>query len=180
MQAIILAAGMGKRLRHETKSNTKCMVKINGRTMIERSLDNITRFSLSRIVIVVGYKGGNVRSFLGDQYNGVPIIYVENRSYATTNNIYSLALASEYMSQDDTLLLESDLVYEYSIIERLLSFPYQNVAVVDKYQAHMDGTVVEINDKFDIKTFIPKNILIIEELVSITRLLIFTNSRRNL
>ena len=156
MQAIILAAGMGKRLRHETKSNTKCMVKINGRTMIERSLDNITRFSLSRIVIVVGYKGGNVRSFLGDQYNGVPIIYVENRSYATTNNIYSLALASEYMSQDDTLLLESDLVYEYSIIERLLSFPCQNVAVVDKYQAHMDGTVVEINDKFDIKTFIPK------------------------
>ena len=156
MQAIILAAGMGKRLRHETASNTKCMVKVNGRTMIDRSLDNITKHPLSRIIIVIGYQGEKVREHLGTSYNGIPIIYIENKIYSTTNNIYSLSLAADYMAEEATLLLESDLVYESSIIDRLLSFPYPNVAVVDKYKASMDGTVVEINDELDIKAFIPK------------------------
>ena len=142
MQAIILAAGMGKRLRHETASNTKCMVKVNGRTMIDRSLDNITKHPLSRIIIVIGYQGEKVREHLGTSHNGIPIIYIENKIYSTTNNIYSLSLAADYMAEEATLLLESDLVYESSIIDRLLSFPYPNVAVVDKYKASMDGTVV--------------------------------------
>jgi len=156
MQTIILAAGMGKRLRHKTESNTKCMVYVNGHRMIDRSLDNVTKHPINRIVMVVGYEGEKVKQHLGDSFNGVPIIYVDNPVYATTNNIYSLALAADYLAEDDTILLESDLVYESSIIDKLLAHPFPNVAVVDKYNATMDGTVVEINEDNDITAFIPK------------------------
>ena len=57
MQAIILAAGMGKRLKELTQNNTKCMVKVNGVTLIDRMLHQIDRQNVSRIVIVVGYEG---------------------------------------------------------------------------------------------------------------------------
>lgn len=156
MQAIILAAGLGKRLRYKTKDNTKCMVEVNGRTLIERSLENMTRIPLSRIVIVIGYEGEKLRRHVGESYNGVPVIYVENPVYATTNNIYSLALATDYLAQDDTLLFESDLIYDAAIVTRLLADPNPNVAVVDKYNASMDGTVVTINEHNDITAFIPK------------------------
>ncbi len=156
MQAIILAAGMGKRLRHKTKDNTKCMVEVNGRRLIDRSLDNITAFPVSRIVIVIGYEGQKLREHVGESWNGIPVIYVENPVYASTNNIYSLSLAKDYLAEEDTLLFESDLIYEPSIIQRLLDDPNPNVAVVDKYNASMDGTVVTISEQNDITAFIPK------------------------
>ncbi len=156
MQAIILAAGMGKRLRHKTSDNTKCMVEVNGRRLIDRSLDNITAFHVSRIIIVIGYEGEKLRRHVGDSWKGIPVIYVENPVYASTNNIYSLALAKDYLAEEDTLLFESDLIYEPSIIQRLLDDPNPNVAVVDKYNATMDGTVVTLNESNDITAFIPK------------------------
>ena len=57
MQAIILAAGMGKRLKHLTENNTKCMVNVNGISIIERTLRILDRKALNKIVIVVGYEG---------------------------------------------------------------------------------------------------------------------------
>ncbi len=156
MQAMILAAGLGKRLRHKTSDNTKCMVEVNGRRLIDRSLDNITAFPVSRIVIVIGYEGAKLREHVGEAWKGVPIIYVENPLYATTNNLYSLSLAKDHLAQEDTLLFESDLIYEASIIQKLLDDPNPNVAVVDKYNATMDGTVVAINEHNDITALIPK------------------------
>ena len=64
MQAIILAAGMGKRLKELTKDNTKCMVEVNGITLIERVLRQLDRLGLSKIVLVVGYKGDKLISFV--------------------------------------------------------------------------------------------------------------------
>ena len=56
MQAVILAAGMGKRLGELTKNNTKCMIKVNGITLIERVLTQLSSLPLTRIIIVIGYK----------------------------------------------------------------------------------------------------------------------------
>ncbi len=156
MQAIILAAGMGKRLGNLTASDTKCMLSVNGKTLIERSLDVLSAAGLSRVIIVVGFAGQRLKAYLGDSYKGLPIEYVENPIYDKTNNIYSLYLAKDLFQQEDTLLLESDLIYESQIIERLLAQPFPNLAVVDKYQSWMDGTVVTLNESDDILSFIPK------------------------
>lgn len=95
MQAIILAAGMGKRLGHLTQDNTKCMIQVNGVTLIERmlrQLDNLSP-SLEKIVVVTGYKGAKLKSFISLLDISTPVEYVDNPLYAATNNIYSLYLA---------------------------------------------------------------------------------------
>ena len=157
MQAIILAAGMGKRLKEKTKENTKCMVKFFGRPLIEYSLDILTapEFGITRIVMAVGYFGDKVKKHLGNSYNGVPIIYVNNPVYDKTNNIYSLYLTKSFLLEDDTLLLESDLIFEHSIIKRLLASQNSNVAVIDKYQTWMNGTVVKLQADDNISALIP-------------------------
>lgn len=144
MQAIILAAGMGKRLKELTENNTKCMVKVNGVTLIDRMLHQIERQHLSRIVIVVGYRGQALMDYIGTLGIQTPIVFVNNPIYDKTNNIYSLALAKEYLKQDDTLLFESDLIFEDSVIEELIADPCDTLALVDKYESWMDGTCMKL------------------------------------
>lgn len=156
MQAIILAAGMGKRLGELTKSNTKCMVKVNGVPLIERMLSQLEKLQLQRIVMVVGYHAEELKSFVLSLNCKVPIIFVENPVYDKTNNIYSLALAKQYMLEEDTLLLESDLIFEDSLLDLLLSSPLPNIALVSKYHQWMDGTMVQIGNDCKITNFVPK------------------------
>lgn len=66
MQAVILAAGMGKRLKELTNDNTKCMIQVNGVTLIERMLRQLEKRHLSRIVIVVGYKGKKLIDYIDE------------------------------------------------------------------------------------------------------------------
>lgn len=155
MQGLILAAGMGKRLKKLTSGNTKCMVKVNGVTMIERSLRILDKKHLSRIVIVVGYKGQNLIDYIETLNINTPITYVNNPIYDKTNNIYSLALAKDYLCSEDTLLLESDLVFEESVIDELLDDERPNLALVDKFESWMDGTCLKIDEDDCISDFIP-------------------------
>lgn len=156
MQAIILAAGMGKRLGEYTHDNTKCMLEVNGVRLIDRALSSLHEAGVSRIILVVGYKGQNVKDYVGTDYKGIPVIYVDNPIYDKTNNIYSLYLASDYMVQEDTLLLESDLIYSPSVIKTIIEDGFPNIALVDKYESWMDGTVVTIDDDSRITRFIDK------------------------
>lgn len=156
MQAIILAAGMGKRLGEYTEANTKCMVPVNGTKLIDRSLYQLSRLNLRRVVIVVGYEGQKLMDYLGSEYNGLKIEYVINPIYDKTNNIYSLALAKELMQEDDTLLLESDLIYEDGLLNLLLDNPFPNLALVAKYETWMDGTMVCIDKENNIVNFVTK------------------------
>lgn len=157
MQAIILAAGMGKRLGEYTKENTKCMVPVNGVPLIDRALDQLARLNLARVVIVVGYQGENLIEYIGNRYDDrVRIEYINNPVYDKTNNIYSLALAKDKMQEDDTLLLESDLIYEEGMLSLLINNPSPNLALVAKYETWMDGTMVCIDKENNIVNFVPK------------------------
>mgnify|MGYP003494015089 CR=1 FL=1 len=156
MQAIILAAGMGRRLGELTGDNTKCMLEVNGIRLIDRALDILRESKVSKVILVVGYKGDNVRKYVGTDYKGMEIVYVDNPIYDKTNNIYSLYLAKEYLEAEDTLLLESDLIYEASVVKRILDDPYPNLALVDKYESWMDGTVVTVDAENKIGNFISK------------------------
>lgn len=156
MQAIILAAGMGKRLGKYTQDNTKCMVKVNGVTLIDRTLTQLSQLNLTKVILVIGYKGENLRNYVGNEYKGMKIEYIENPIYNKTNNIYSLSLAKEQLQQDDTLLIESDLIFEDSLFPMIVNDPYPNLAMVDKYETWMDGTMVRLDDENNIVNFVPK------------------------
>ena len=157
MQAIILAAGMGRRLGEYTKDNTKCMLPVNGVRLIDRTLDQLAELDLKRVVIVVGYQAQNLIDYIDNRYDDrLKIEYVENPIYDKTNNIYSLALAKQQMQEDDTLLLESDLIYEEGMLRLLTENPYPNLALVAKYEQWMDGTMVRLDHDNNIVNFVPK------------------------
>lgn len=148
---------MGKRLGEYTRENTKCMLPVNGRPLIDRTLDMLASLGIRRVVIVVGYQAQNLIDYIGQRYaDRLDIEYVNNPIYDRTNNIYSLSLASEQMAQDDTLLLESDLILEPSILQSLVNDPRPNLALVAKYESWMDGTMVRIDSDNNIVNFIPK------------------------
>lgn len=155
MQAIILAAGMGKRLKDLTQNNTKCMVKVNEVALIDRMLHQIEKQHLSRIVIVIGYEGQKLIDYIDTLGIQTPIVYINNSVYDKTNNIYSLALAKEWLCKEDTLLFESDLIFEDSVIDILLEDPRDTLALVDKYESWMDGTCVKLSPEDDIEDFVP-------------------------
>ncbi|MBE6375057.1 MAG: aminotransferase class I/II-fold pyridoxal phosphate-dependent enzyme [Lentisphaerae bacterium] len=157
MQAVILAAGMGKRLRDLTENNTKCMVKVNEIPLIDRMLSILSGYDLSRIVIVVGYQAENLKTHIRSLPCSIPIEFVENPIYDKTNNIYSLALAQQYLAAEDTVLLESDLIFEPRLLDKILNSKDKNVALVAKYESWMDGTVVRLDSKNRIVSFIPKS-----------------------
>ena len=79
---------------------------------------------------------------VGNKIDHTPILYIENPVYDKTNNIYSLYLAKNYLIEDETLLLESDLIFSDSILTKLINNPYPNLAVVAKYQSWMDALYV--------------------------------------
>ena len=155
MQLVILAAGMGTRLGALTRDIPKCFIEVLGETLLERALRVVTTAAdLNRIVLVVGYKKELFRELIGSSYKGVPVSYVENDVYDQTNNIYSLYLASDLLTEDDTILVESDLVFEPDVIEKTLRNTAPCSVVVDHYCSWMDGTVVKLTPEGHIKAFL--------------------------
>ena len=141
MKAVILAAGMGTRLRPLTNSRPKCLVEVHGKPILKHQLESLAKAGVAECVLVTGYLSNQARGHFGRQFRGVEISYVENERYDETNNLYSLWLAIKEFD-DDITLLEGDLVFEEVLLEQLLNSPYRNVAVVDRYQPFMDGTVI--------------------------------------
>ncbi len=154
---MILAAGMGRRLGELTRNNTKCMVEVNGEKLIDRAIRQLSKLNLKRLIIVVGYEGQKLMDHIGRRYDDVlKIEYINNPIYDRTNNIYSLALAKKELCEDDTILLESDLIYEDRMLEMIVRHRDPNHALVAKYESWKDGTMVTIDEDRNIVNFIPK------------------------
>ena len=148
---------MGRRLGKYTRDNTKCMLPVNGVRLIDRMLEQLCQLKLSRLVIVVGYKGQELMDHIGNRYEDrLNIEYATNPIYDKTNNIYSLALVKDKLTEDDTLLIESDLILDDSLFQMILDDPYPNLALVAKYETWMDGTMVRIDKDNNIVNFVPR------------------------
>lgn len=161
MQAMILAAGTGSRLRPLTNEVPKCMVKVNGVPMIERAIDALVAAGIKKLIIGLGYKSEVLKDFIRTTFdkkrlNGMTIEFGENPDYDKTNNIYSLYLLKDFFSADDTLLLESDLIYRPEIIREIVNSKEKNLAVVSHWEDWMDGTVTLLDSTGGITNFIVK------------------------
>ena len=156
MQALMLAAGMGRRMGKYTENYTKCMVPVAGKTLLERAIESIKAAGIEKLVMVIGYEAESLRKYVEEKNFGIHIEYVYNYDYETTNNIYSLYLAKDYLRKDDTILLESDLIFDRGIIKDVLHAQPSNLVVVAKYEHWMDGTVVVLDKKKRIMDFVDK------------------------
>ena len=144
MQSIILAAGQGTRLRPLTDSCPKCLVEVRGKPILEYQLEALCEAGIRECIIVVGHRATQVRNAFGTRFRDLSIRYVDNGIFDRTNNIYSLWLARREITED-ILLLEGDLVFEPDLLTDLRENPWENVAVVDRYQSFMNGTIIQAN-----------------------------------
>jgi histidinol-phosphate/aromatic aminotransferase/cobyric acid decarboxylase-like protein/choline kinase len=156
IQALILAAGLGRRMQPLTDHCHKTLLTVNGRTVIDRIVAGLVDHAIAPITLVTGYRADELTAHLARAFPDVDLRYVHNPDFDTTNNIHSMALAFQAMNlDDDVVLIESDLVYEPRVLDRLLSSAYDDVALVDRYGPGMDGTVVTIGDTGSITAVIP-------------------------
>ena len=156
MQALMLAAGMGKRLGAYTNNQTKCMVEVGGKTLLEHAADALREAGIRKFILVVGYEGEKLMAFAREKLADFELEFVVNDDYATTNNIYSLYLAKDRLIADDTILLESDLIYEPRLIREIVEAEAPNLVAVAKYEHWMDGTVTLVDEYGLIREFIEK------------------------
>ena len=157
MQALMLAAGLGKRLAKYTKNNTKCMVEVAGERLIDRAIRAVEKAGIKKFIIVTGYKGNELKKYILDNHAGeLEFVFINNSDYSTTNNIYSFFLAKEELIKDDTILMESDIIFEDSLIKNVVDYEQDNVVVIAKYESWMDGTCVTLNEDGTIRKFVEK------------------------
>ena len=132
MHAIICAAGEGKRMRPHTENFPKALLKIGDKTIIEYMLDNLSACGVRDVVIVVGYKADTVREKIGSYYRNCRVSYVMNNEYETTNNIYSLWLARDYV-RDGMIFFNGDIVFHRGILSGILTNDARNSFAVDPH-----------------------------------------------
>jgi len=154
MQAVILAAGLGSRLKKLTENNTKSMVEVDGISLMERMLRILDKKSLSNIVVVTGYKSEFFINYIKSLNINTKLTFINNEIYDKTNNIYSMFLAKNEMVKEDSILLESDLIFDDKMITEVIDDKRKNLALVAKFERWMDGTCLKINDDEEILDFI--------------------------
>ncbi len=130
MKAIILASGVGKRLRPLTNDIPKSLIKIGSRTLIERQIDSLVKCKIKDIIITTGLFEDKLKTFLKEKYTNLNLIYVSNPKYDTTNYIYSLWLAKDHL-YDNIVLIHGDLVFDEKLLKRLIK-KNENVVLVNK------------------------------------------------
>ena len=147
--ALLLAAGTGSRLYPLTQNVPKCLTIVNGMSILERLISNLNLHGFKRLVVVTGHMENQIRDFLGNQVGGIKIDYIFSPLYKTTNNIYSLWMAREFINEP-FLLLESDLVFDESLLDAMM---YPDRIATAKMQPWMNGTYVTINQNHHVKAF---------------------------
>jgi len=156
LQAVILAAGRGTRLKAKTDTLPKAMIEIGGKSLLEYSLDALIENGITDVIMVVGFRHETVTRCFGTHYRGLKIHYVVNDNYAGSGSMYSLALVKDII-EDEILLMESDLLYESRAISLLLDGGHPNAILVAGLSGSGDEVYICANAEQEI-TELGKNI----------------------
>ena len=120
MIGVILAAGMAKRLRPLTDECPKCLLKVGQRTLLQRTVDAVINSGIDELVVVTGYKNNMIVDFLKTNYPSLTIHFIDNPDYAHNNNIFSLWLTRPYTEGKDFLLLDSDILFDPTVVSTIV------------------------------------------------------------
>ena len=120
MKALILAAGLGSRLAPLTDDCPKSLVKVNGKSILIKQIENLKENGIEDITIISGYKADILEKKIKEEYPEINIIHSED--YKNTNNMYSAYLASNKLKGQDFLMMNADVFFDSSVIKELIAF----------------------------------------------------------
>lgn len=150
MKAIILAAGMGSRIRPMTDNCPKCLLKVGGKTILEMMLSHIQRCGINEVVFVLGYLQDQVRDYVKTAFPKLDATYLVNDDYSTTNTGYSLMLALRETKGSAFVKFDADVVFDEEILRRLIDSEYENCLCIDK-NIQLDAEEIKVTIEGDNK-----------------------------
>jgi choline kinase len=133
MKAVILAAGIASRLRPLTDTQPKCLLKIGTRSLLQRTFEALIQNNIHEFIVVTGYRQQQIVDFLQANYSKEHISFIYNERYLNTNNIFSLWMTRPYAEGEDTLLLDSDILFDSRIVTRLLQDKRPDVLALNSH-----------------------------------------------
>lgn len=125
MQAIILAAGVSRRLRPLTDTAPKCLLKIGNKNLLQRTIENVTANGINDFIFVTGYRENMIKDFVNENFPKIKKTFLSNPDYENNNNSYSLWMTKDF-ARDDIFLLDSDILFDKKIITKLLKSGHEN------------------------------------------------------
>ncbi len=129
MKAIILAAGIGKRLKPITDTTPKCLISVGGRTVLDRFLEGVVACGIDEIVLVVGHLREQIRATVGEQFGGVDVRTIDNDVYEK-GSILSLWAARDELTRD-ALIMDADVIFHPRLLKKLVESPHANCVLMD-------------------------------------------------
>lgn len=148
MKALILAAGMGTRIKKYSKNKPKCLLEFDGYTILDYQLKALEEIGICKknIIIVTGYKSSYIKETAGDK-----ITYIHNPEFASTNSIYSMWLARNEIYGNDLFLINADVIFHKKILKKM-SYINGNAIAIDSNKKLVDGEMnVIIKDNIILK-----------------------------
>lgn len=146
-KCVVLAAGTSTRLRPLTDTLPKCLLKVGGKTLLERTIENVLAAGIKEIAVVVGYRADMIREFVKHLFPQQQIRFIFNPNYTRTNNAYSLLLARRFLENKNEseshhlLLLDSDILFSSKLLPHLLSAEAENRIAVRVSGEHNDEEI---------------------------------------
>lgn len=142
MQAIILAAGLAKRLRPLTDTTPKCLLEVNGKNLLHRTIDNVIANGITNFVFVTGYREDMIKNYLKENFPELNIQFISNHDFANNNNSYSLWMTKDFITED-IILLDSDILFDKGIIKELLDSKHENCLAVN-FETELDEEQIKV------------------------------------
>jgi len=156
-KCIVLAAGASTRLHPLTDTLPKCLLNVSGKTLLERTIENVLIAGIKEIAIVVGYRADMIREFVKQRFPQQRIRFIMNPNFAKTNNTYSLLLARRFLEDSHgevnhyVLLLDSDILFSSKLLPYLLRIEGENKIAVRVSGEHNEEEIqVGINSEGNI------------------------------
>ncbi len=159
MKAVLLAAGLAKRLRPLTDTTPKCLLDLNGKNLLHRAIENIEANGISEFIIVTGYRENMIIDYIRENFSHLNFEFLSNKDYMNNNNSYSLWMTKD-IAGDNILLLDSDILFEKGIIKKLIDSGKETCLALKKHKLDeeqikvlMDeeSRVIKIGKEVDLK-----------------------------
>lgn len=143
MKAIILAAGVGSRIRPLTDNCPKSLLKVGGKTILEMMVSHIQDCGINQVVFVLGYLQNQIKDYVKANFPDLNTHFITNERFSQTNTGYSLMLTRDLIKDSAFIKFDADVVFDKEILNRLIASEYANCLCIDK-NIHLDAEEIKV------------------------------------